>query len=135
MHITTLLIFLFFSFFLRRHSRYAAVAAPHFAFADNAASLDKLTNQLNSGALSDSLPAGVLPEGFNVTALPSQDDIVKVLKQKCEKNAGNEEEWTKIEEAASEFKTCVSDLVDVEKLQEEIEQAQPNGELDTVFNK
>lgn len=40
-----------------------------------------------------------------------------------------------MEEAGNTFRTCISDLVDVETLQEEIEKAQPNGELDTVFNK
>lgn len=58
-----------------------------------------------------------------------------MLKQKCEKNAGNADEWPKVESAAGEFKTCIGDLVDVQQLQEEIELAQPNGELDTVFNK
>lgn len=87
--------------------------------------------------ISDTLPKGVIPEGFNIntTALPTQDDIVKVLKQKCEKTSGNAETYNGVQDAAMEMKDCVGNLVDVEKLQEEIEAAQPNGELDTVFNK
>lgn len=90
-----------------------------------------------TNGLSDHLPDGVLPPGFNIntTALPSQDDIVKVLKEKCEKTSGNADAYSGVESAAHVMKDCVSNLVDVEKLQEEIEKAQPNGELDTVFNK
>lgn len=99
--------------------------------------LEKIKDQIANGVLPDGLPPGVIPEGFNIntTALPSQDDIVKVLKQKCEKTSGNAETYNGVEAAAMEMKDCVANLVDVEKLQEEIEAAQPNGELDTVFNK
>lgn len=111
-------------------------AAPFSAAAD-ASELDQHINQLKSGAgtLANSLPPGILPQNFNESAIPSADDIVKLLRQKCDKNAGNAEEWPKVEEAGNTFRTCITDLVDLEKLQEEIEQAQPNGELDTVFNK
>lgn len=85
--------------------------------------------------LTDNLTASGLPDELKSIVLPSQDDIVNVLKQKCEKNAGNTEEWTKVEAAANDFRTCITDLVDAEVLQREIEEAQPNGELDMVFNK
>lgn len=92
---------------------------------------------MSNGVIPEGFAHGVIPEGFNIntTALPSQDDIVKVLKQKCEKTSGNAETYAGVEAAAKEMSECVSNLVDVEKLQEEIEAAQPNGELDTVFNK
>lgn len=104
---------------------------------DTAAELDQRINQLktNVDSLADQLPAGLLPANFNQSAMPSADDIIKVLRQKCEKVSADPATWTAVEEAGNTFRTCVSDLVDFEKLQEEIEQAQPNGELDTVFNK
>lgn len=88
--------------------------------------IDKLKSQL---------PAGVLPEGFDESKLPKPDDFLKIVSQKCEKQTGTNESYTKVEEAGVQMKDCVSSLVDFEILQKEIEEAQPKGDLDTVFNK
>lgn len=76
-----------------------------------------------------------MPEGFNETALPSSDDVKTILKEKCIKVSGSGAAYESAEQASEVLKDCIMGLVNVEQLQKEIELAQPNGELDTVFNK
>lgn len=91
---------------------------------------------INIDELKSKLPEGItLPESLNNVTLPSADDVKNVLKQKCEKVSGNAETFEGAEAASTVFVDCVTGLVNVTALQQEIEQAQPNGELDTVFNK
>lgn len=78
---------------------------------------------------------GILPEGFNETALPSADDALNIIKEKCMKVSGSGAAFEGAEQASTVLKECIMGLVNVEQLQKEIEEAQPNGELDTVFNK
>lgn len=85
--------------------------------------------------LKSQIPEGILPEGFNTSALPSVDDAKTVIKEKCLKTSGTEKAYEDAEEATNNFRECLMELIDVEQLQKEIEEAQPNGELDTVFNK
>jgi len=92
-------------------------------------------NELDIDKLKSQLPEGILPPGFNTSSLPSPDDARKLFKEKCEKVAKNEQAFEQAENASEVFKDCLLNLVDFEILQKEIEQAQPNGELDTVFNK
>lgn len=80
------------------------------------------------------LPEGILPEGFNASAI-SEDDVKIVLRKKCEKVGKKVGAYEEVEGAAIKLKDCVTGLVDFETLQKEIDKAQPNGELDTVFNK
>lgn len=83
-----------------------------------------------------SLPAGVeIPDSLKNITLPSLDDIKKAIKDKCEKVSGGEAAYEAVEKAAEELKECTSGLIDVEKLQNEINEAKPNGDLDSVFNK
>lgn len=91
--------------------------------------------KIDIDTIKSKLPAGVLPDGFDETKLPKSDDFIKIVKQKCEKQTGTNETYNKIEEAGIHLKDCVTGLVDVEVLQQEIEDAQPKGDLDTVFNK
>lgn len=81
-----------------------------------------------------------MPEGIEIpdslkNASFNVDEMKKVLQEKCKKVSGNEESYKAIEEGAQKLKDCTVGLVDVEQLQKEIEEAQPSGELDTVFNK
>lgn len=70
----------------------------------------------------------------NVT-LPSMDDAKKVLKEKCVNVSGSEAAYTRVVEAAETLKECATNLMDIGQLQNDIEEAVPKGELDTVFNK
>lgn len=82
------------------------------------------------------LPEGIeIPDSLKNVTLPSLDDAKKIFKEKCDKVSGSETAFTDVELAANEFKECTSGLIDFEQLQNEIEAAQPNGELDMVFNK
>lgn len=96
---------------------------------------DQLKN-LNLDEFKKNLPAGIeIPGSLQNVTLPTLDDIKKVMKDKCQKVTGNEDAYNAIVTGADELKSCTSGLIDAEVLREEIEKAQPNGELDTVFNK
>lgn len=86
--------------------------------------------------LKSKLPPGVeLPSSLQNITLPTLDEVKVVVKSKCDRVSGGETAYVSVEAAAEEFKICASDLIDFSELQNEIEKAQPNGELDTVFNK
>lgn len=114
-------------------------ALPHEIRADTA---DSAVNDLSNidinalaGQLSEKLPPGVLPEGFNATQLPKIDDFLQMVRQKCEKNTGTNATFEMLSNATNVLRDCVTNLIDFGTLQEEIEIAQPKGDLDTVFNK
>lgn len=67
--------------------------------------------------------------------MPSIDELKKILKDKCAKVSGGDAAYDAIERGAEDLKACTSGLIDVEQLQKEIQEAEPHGELDTVFNK
>lgn len=86
--------------------------------------------------LKESLPKGIeIPASLQNVTLPSTDELKKVLKEKCSKVSGGEAAYDAIERGAEKLKNCTTGLIDVEVLQQEIDAAQPIGELDTVFNK
>ncbi|CAG4977460.1 unnamed protein product [Colias eurytheme] len=58
----------------------------------------------------------------------------EVFKEKCDKNGGPGA-YDNAEAAFKDFSKCVSALVDPTKLQEEIENAKPNGQVDEVFKR
>ena len=66
-----------------------------------------------------------------MSALPVEE-VRSALKKKCQDNGG-ETAYSDSEAAGKNMESCVRGLVNVTKLQEEIEAAKPNGELDTVF--
>lgn len=75
-----------------------------------------------------------MPENFNTSSF-SIEDVKKIVKQKCDNATTSPDAYANIEKAGEDFKTCITSLVDVPTLQNEIEEAQPKGELDAVFNK
>lgn len=92
--------------------------------------------EINLEELKSKLPEGVeIPPALQNISLPTMEEIKAVVKSKCDKVTGNTTAFTAVEEAFEEFKGCAADLVDFEELQKEMEDAQPKGELDTVFNK
>lgn len=63
------------------------------------------------------------------------DNLKNVTKEKCLKVSGGNQAYEAIERAVDELKNCTIGLIDTNLLQNEIEEAKPNGELDIVFNK
>lgn len=76
-----------------------------------------------------------IPASLQNVTLPTVDELKRLVKDKCAKVSGGDAAYEAIEHGAVELKTCTSGLVDVEQLQKEIHDAEPKGELDTVFNK
>lgn len=72
----------------------------------------------------------------NVTKnVVSMDGAKKALKEKCVNVSGTEAAYTRAMEGAETLKECAVTLIDLERMQNDIEVAAPKGELDTVFNK
>lgn len=92
--------------------------------------------EANIEKIKSKLPEGIeIPESLKNVTLPTVDDVKKVLKEKCDKVSGGEEAYAAVEEASEKMKECALNLINVGQLQKDIEEAQPKGELDTVFNK
>lgn len=93
-------------------------------------------NNIDLDKIKDKLPPGIeIPPALKNVTLPSVDEVKKVIKDKCAKVSGGDAAYEAIERGTEELKNCTSGLIDVEVLQKEIEDAEPHGELDTVFNK
>lgn len=92
--------------------------------------------EANLNEIKSKLPEGIeIPESLKNVTLPSMDDFKKVVKEKCDKVSGGETAFASVEEAAEKMKECATSMINVEQLQKDIEEAQPKGELDTVFNR
>lgn len=92
--------------------------------------------EANLEKIKSKLPEGIeIPDSLKNVTLPSADDVKKILKEKCDKVSGGEEAYAAVEEASEKMKECATNLINVGQLQKDIEEAQPKGELDTVFNK
>lgn len=103
---------------------------------NNAINIDELSKNFDLDKLKESLGPGVnIPDSLQNVKLPSIDEVKKVAREKCSKVSGGEAAYLAIEKGSDDLTNCISGLVNVTALQEEIEEAQPNGELDTVFNK
>lgn len=76
-----------------------------------------------------------LPPELNGAELPNFEDVKNVLKDKCIKESGSDAAYEEVEQATENFNACFQKLIDISALPEEIENAKPNGNLDTVFNK
>ncbi|XP_059611154.1 27 kDa hemolymph protein-like [Phlebotomus argentipes] len=93
-----------------------------------------LGQNLDLDGLKSQLPEGLLPTNLNNMTAPIED-IRKLAKDKCNTVSGSDAAFEAIEEAAGQLMECMTTLFNFSSLTEEIEKAQPNGELDTVFNK
>lgn len=80
------------------------------------------------------VPDGLIPDSLKNVTIPV-DELKTVFREKCKKVSGDDTKYQAVEEAVSDFMNCTSGMIDYEVLQNEIEKAQPNGELDTVFHK
>ncbi|XP_014274289.1 27 kDa glycoprotein [Halyomorpha halys] len=77
-----------------------------------------------------------MPPGMDkiLAGLPDINEGDDMFKEKCLK-AGTNESYINATTAKEAFELCVSDLVDIKELKEEINRAKPTGDLDTVFKK
>lgn len=80
------------------------------------------------------MPDGLIPDSLKNVTIPV-DELKTVFQEKCKKVSGDDSKYKAVEDGVTHFMNCTSGLVDYEELQNEIEAAQPNGELDTVFHK
>lgn len=91
-------------------------------------------DNVNINDLKSQLPEGILPPGFgNVTI--TQEDVENVLRDKCLKASGNSSAYEEVKNGAMILSECLTSLVNMTSVQEEIELATPKGDLDIVFNK
>ncbi|GLH14228.1 27 kDa hemolymph protein [Gryllus bimaculatus] len=84
--------------------------------------------------LGENLPDGLQNLPINASNVPSEEEAKELLKNKCER-LGGAGAYERVETAQEDFKSCVMSLVNVTELQQEMEEAKPTGDLDTVFRK
>uniref|UniRef100_A0A336L8A3 CSON005901 protein n=1 Tax=Culicoides sonorensis TaxID=179676 RepID=A0A336L8A3_CULSO len=93
-------------------------------------------DKINLNEIQSQLPDGVkIPPELLNASLPSVEETTKILKEKCIKVSGSDAAYEEASQGATTLNNCITSLVDVSVLQEEIEKATPTGDLDTVFNK
>lgn len=78
-----------------------------------------------------SLPPEIKDFNFEEGAKQATD----IFKEKCIANSGSDAAFEEASQATSTLMECIQQIVDLSTLQQEIEEAKPNGNLDTVFNK
>lgn len=102
---------------------------------NSANELPKDIKDLDIDKLKEHLPEGFIPPEFQNITLPSLEDIQRIVKDKCSRAAGSDAAYEQAEQAGYRLTDCLKDLVDFDDLQNEIKEAKPTGDLDTVFNK
>ncbi|XP_016986498.1 27 kDa glycoprotein [Drosophila rhopaloa] len=67
----------------------------------------------------------------------SLDELKRMYREKCKKvnGADNATLFAEIERAAAKMSNCINGVANLTGLQEEMDQAKPHGDLDTVFHK
>uniref|UniRef100_A0A6B2E693 Putative conserved secreted protein n=1 Tax=Phlebotomus kandelakii TaxID=1109342 RepID=A0A6B2E693_9DIPT len=93
-----------------------------------------LGQNVDLDGLKSQLPEGILPPNLGNMTEPLED-FRKLFKNKCNSVSGSDAAFEAIEESTGQLMECLTGLFNFSTLSEEIEKAQPNGELDTVFNK
>lgn len=103
-------------------------SAGHLVFGhdDYAAEIDKLKSQF---------PAGTMPDLNNLTQALPLAKIMETLKKKCSDQAGSDAAFEAAEQSFTKLNECVSELINVDAMMEEIKAATPTGDLELVFNK
>ncbi|KAG5670170.1 hypothetical protein PVAND_000451 [Polypedilum vanderplanki] len=83
------------------------------------------------------LPEGITlpPEFNNIDIGENVNKLSDTFKQKCIDNSGSDAAFEEASQALTTLTECLQEIIDFSKLQEEIDNAKPHGNLDTVFNK
>ncbi|XP_055373789.1 27 kDa hemolymph glycoprotein-like [Condylostylus longicornis] len=71
----------------------------------------------------------------NINITQRIDDTKRLLEEKCKKVSNDPDAFNNIQEGGTKLYECMTHIVNVTKIQEEIEEARPHGRLDEVFNK
>ncbi|XP_017054572.1 27 kDa hemolymph protein [Drosophila ficusphila] len=82
------------------------------------------------------LSAQFLPPEYRNTNV-SADDLMRIYRAKCKKVTGvdNATFYEDVQKAATKMSACINGAANFSTLQEELDLAMPNGELDNVFHK
>jgi len=73
-------------------------------------------------------------ENFNRSAIPQVEDVVDVIKKKCEKNGGSEA-FDKLGPAKDEMQECFESNFNTTQIEIEIAEARKSGSMEVVFAK
>lgn len=84
------------------------------------------------GEALDKLAGAIDLNGFNASVLPSLEEGKNLFKQKCDKNGGPHA-FDNAKNAQEDMTQCLSSLINITKLQEDMEKYKPTGDLDIVF--
>jgi len=74
-------------------------------------------------------------ENFNSSQLPSEQDVEKLVREKCEKNGAGEESFNALKNQQTALKDCLEENFNMTQIQEEVEEAKKTGSMDEVFGK
>lgn len=117
---------------------------------------EKVKEKIDINQIQSQLPDGIkIPNELLNASLPSVEETTKVLKEKCIKVSGSDAAYEEAAQGAQKLNECITNLVNVTVLMEEIEKATRKlnkysvkiyiiyflnfliaiGDLDTVFNK
>lgn len=124
---------------------------------------EKVKEKIDINQIQSQLPDGIkIPNELLNASLPSLEETTKVLKEKCIKVSGSDAAYEEAAQGAQKLNECITNLVNVTVLMEEIEKATRKlnkyflhkniscfkiniiyclnfliaiGDLDTVFNK
>lgn len=90
---------------------------------------DKLKESIDIDKIQAQLPDGIKipPELANAT-LPSLEETTKVLKEKCIKVSGSDAAYEEAYQGTQKLNECITNLVNVTVLQDEIEKATRKNE-------
>ncbi|EFA09742.1 27 kDa hemolymph protein [Tribolium castaneum] len=94
---------------------------------DHQIDVNNITNQLQ-----ENIPG---LENFNASKLPSEEDVERMLKEKCEKNGGGEEAFQALKNQQQELRTCLEAQMNATQIQLEVEEAKKTGSMDEIFGK
>lgn len=73
-------------------------------------------------------------ENFNKSALPSQEEIEKVIRDKCKKHGG-ENAFDDLMNEVGNIQDCFTDNINSTALMSELDEAKKTGSMDEVFGK
>lgn len=92
--------------------------------------LNKVSNVIDL----NNLNVSVIPnlENLNLSSIPVLNEERNLFKQKCIKNGGDGA-FENADLAKDELLQCLKSFVNITKLQEEMEEYKPTGDLDIVF--
>lgn len=93
--------------------------------------INSVTEETRDGLANVEMPPGIDKIMAGLPDINQGDDL---LREKCLKS-GTNESYENATMAKEKFEVCVSSLVDIKQLKDEINAAKPTGDLDIVFKK